>query len=43
MKDLKFGKEIFVAEFEGSIRKNYEAIQLLGEGQYGRVFAAKNK
>ena len=43
MEDLKYGKELFVADFEDSVLKNYEIIKELGEGGFGKVYAAKNK
>ena len=43
MTDIKFGKEIFVTKFEGSIGDTYEIIKELGEGGFGKVVAAKNK
>ena len=43
MADLKFGKEIFVTEFEVSIKQNYDDFIQLGEGGYGKVVSAKNK
>ena len=43
MAEVKFGKEIFVSKFEGSIEEKYEVIKELHKGGYGNVYLAKNK
>ncbi len=43
MAEVKFGKEIFVSKFEGSIEEKYEVIKELHKGGYGKVYLAKNK
>ena len=43
MAEVKFGKEIVVSKFEGSIEEKYEVIKELHKGGYGKVYLAKNK
>ena len=41
--NFKFGKEIFVQQFEGSIGQKYEVIEELEVGEFFRLATAKNK
>ena len=40
---IKFGKETFIFKFDGIFLENYDVLEQLGKGGYGKVYKVKDK